>query len=266
MSGNLVEIYKQNIVNAKKQNIESSQYSEKPIMVSGLMAPESRLTIQHMWGTEFELDEKGMCSVLEILGNKLDKRTDAQKQDIMCLLDDIYYTTQEYLGGQGVEKLRGSAYLSAPDCRLKLSEIQGKRIGLCAERAAMAQQMMATLEKEGILANYTTFLTNSHMTVDNKRAPHAFIVFKHNTDPSKQYLFDIENRLQIKPTNEAQPISQHALYPMTEQEFKDFQEGKSLQLKCIYEYFGMTVVDKPRIYGDEEVKQNQTNLDNGENR
>lgn len=125
---------------------------------------------------------------------------------------------------------------------------------------------MATLEKEGLLANYTTFLTNSHLTVDGKREPHSFIVIKHNSDSSKQFLFDVENLLSHKPTNESQPVLAVALYPMTEQEFKDFKEGKSLRLKSIYEHFGMTVVDKPRIYGDEKVKQKTINLDNGENR
>ena len=59
MSGNLIEIYKQNIVNAEKQNIASSQFSEKPIMVSGLMAPQSTITIQSLFGIDFELDEEG---------------------------------------------------------------------------------------------------------------------------------------------------------------------------------------------------------------
>lgn len=266
MSDNLVEIYKQNIVNANKQNVASSQFSQKPIMVSGLMAPQSKITIQSLFGIDFELDEEGMCKALEILGGKLEQRTDAQKKDFMCLLTDIYCTTEEYLGGHGVKEVRQSAYVSAPDQKLKLSEIQGKRVGLCAERAIMAQQIMATLEKEGMLANYTTFLTNSHLTVDGNREPHSFIVIKHNSDSSKQFLFDVENLLHHKPTKESQPVPAVALYPMTEQEFKDFQEGKSFQLKSIYEHFGMTVVDKPRIYGDEEVKQNQTNLDNGENR
>ena len=200
-----------------------------------------------------------------MLGDRIDKMSEIDKKLIMRFIQEIYRTTEDYLGGHGNTQIRGKRYLEAEDGCLSLSDIQGEQIGVCAERTAMAQQMMAVLEKEGVLANYTTFITNSYITTDT-REPHSFIILKHNTDSTKQYLFDIENLLKYKPTNEAQEIFGEAFYPMTEQEFKDFQEGKSLCLKSIYEHFGMTVVDKPRFYGYEEVKQNQTNLNNGENR
>ena len=62
MKEKLVEIYKQNIGNAKTQKVSSGimSGSKKPIMVSGLLSPDSEIEINPLWGAKFKLDEEGM--------------------------------------------------------------------------------------------------------------------------------------------------------------------------------------------------------------
>ena len=89
------------------------------------------------------------------------------------------------------------------------------------------------------------------MTTDT-REPHSFIVLKHKKDSSKQYIFDIENPLEYKTSESSEPMLGIALYPMTEEEYEAFKEGKSIDPQSIYEQFGMSVVSAKRLYGDED--------------
>jgi len=110
--------------------------------------------------------------------------------------------------------------------------------------------LLSILERAG-LTNFESFLTNSHMTTDT-REPHSFIVLKHKKDSSKQYIFDIENPLEYKTSESSEPMLGIALYPMTEEEYEAFKEGKSIDPQSIYEQFGMSVVSAKRLYGDED--------------
>lgn len=245
------EIYEENLTNAENKYIASSNFSSKPIMVTGIISPESTISIQPMFGVEFGLDRDGMCTILKMLEDKWNMKAESERKNLLSVLTDIYSVTEEYLGGRGISAVRQQAYLEAKDNHLTLSEIQGRRIGLCAERAAIGHQMLSILEKAGI-TNFISFLTNSHLTVDT-REPHSFIVIKHKTDLSKQYLFDIENPLRYKPNTNSEPVLGIALYPMTKEEFEAFREGKSISPQSIYQQFGMTTVDSQRFYGDEPI-------------
>ena len=257
--GKFIEIYEQNLIDAKKQYIESSNFSSKPIMTTGVISPESTICIQPIFGIEFGLDKAGTNTILEMLENKWDAKTENERKNLLGILTDIYTITEEYLGGHGIPSVRQNAYLKADNNRLTLSEIQEKNIGLCAERAAIGHQMFSIIEKAG-LTNFTSFLTISHLTVDT-REPHSFIVLKHNTDSSKQYIFDIENPVKYMKTSDSKPMLGVALYPMTQEEFEAFQEGKSIAPQTIYEQFGMIIADTKRYYGDEEITINKIDKD-----
>ena len=111
-------------------------------MTSGVISPESIICIQPMWGIEFELDRDGMNEVIEMLENRWTAKTESERKNLLSVLIDIYSITNEYLGGHGNPEIRQNAYSQATDAgeRLNLSEIKGKRIGLCAERAAIGHQ------------------------------------------------------------------------------------------------------------------------------
>lgn len=250
---NFNEIYENSLVDAQKIYIESSNFSSKPIMTTGIISPESTICIQPMFGIEFELDKDGMSEIIKMLENKWTAKTESERKNLLSVLTDIYSITEEYLGGHGISATRQNAYFQATDNRLNLSEIKGKNIGLCAERAAIGHQLLSILERAG-LTNFKSFLTNSHMTTDT-REPHSFIVLKHKKDSSKQYIFDIENPLEYKTSESSEPKLGIALYPMTEEEYKAFKEGKSIVPQSIYEQFGMQVVSAKRFYGDENQEK-----------
>ncbi len=250
---NFNEIYENSLVDAQKIYIESSNFSSKPIMTTGIISPESTICIQPMFGIEFELDKDGMSEIIKMLENKWTAKTESERKNLLSVLTDIYSITEEYLGGHGISATRQNAYFQATDNRLNLSEIKGKNIGLCAERAAIGHQLLSILERAG-LTNFKSFLTNSHMTTDT-REPHSFIVLKHKKDSSKQYIFDIENPLEYKTSESSEPKLGIALYPMTEEEYEAFKEGKSIVPQSIYEQFGMQVVSAKRFYGDENQEK-----------
>lgn len=250
---NFNEIYEDSLVDAQKIYIESSNFSSKPIMTTGIISPESTICIQPMFGIEFELDKDGMSEIIKMLENKWTAKTESERKNLLSVLTDIYSITEEYLGGHGISATRQNAYFQATDNRLNLSEIKGKNIGLCAERAAIGHQLLSILERAG-LTNFKSFLTNSHMTTDT-REPHSFIVLKHKKDSSKQYIFDIENPLEYKTSESSEPKLGIALYPMTEEEYEAFKEGKSIVPQSIYEQFGMQVVSAKRFYGDENQEK-----------
>lgn len=250
---NFNEIYENSLVDTQKIYIESSNFSSKPIMTTGIISPESTICIQPMFGIEFELDKDGMSEIIKMLENKWTAKTESERKNLLSVLTDIYSITEEYLGGHGISATRQNAYFQATDNRLNLSEIKGKNIGLCAERAAIGHQLLSILERAG-LTNFKSFLTNSHMTTDT-REPHSFIVLKHKKDSSKQYIFDIENPLEYKTSESSEPKLGIALYPMTEEEYEAFKEGKSIVPQSIYEQFGMQVVSAKRFYGDENQEK-----------
>ena len=250
---NFKEIYEKSLVDAQKKYIESSNFSSKPIMTTGIISPESTICIQPVFGIEFELDKDGMSKIIEMLENRWDVKTESERNNLLSVLTDIYSITEEYLGGHGISTTRQKAYFQAPDNRLNLSEIKGKNIGLCAERAAIGHQLLTILERAG-LTNFESFFTNSHMTTDT-REPHSFIVLKHKKDLSKQYIFDIENPLEYKTSESSEPKLGIALYHMTEEEYAAFKEGKNIVPQSIYEQFGMSVVSAKRFYGDENQEK-----------
>lgn len=243
------QIYENSLVDVQKKYIESSNFSSKPIMTTGIISPDSTICIQPIFSIEFELDKEGMNNIIEMLENSWNAKSENERKNLLSILTDIYSITEEYLGGHGIQATRQKAYLQAPNNRLNLSEIKGKNIGLCAERAAMGHQLLSILEKAGLI-NFESFLTNSHMTMDTIE-PHSFIVLKHKKDSSKQYIFDIENPLEYKMNESSEPRLGVALYSMTEEEYKAFKEGKSISPQSIYEQFGMSVVSAKRFYGDE---------------
>ncbi len=246
---NLKEIYEKELVDAKTQNIDMNVFSSKPIMVTGILSPESSLEVQAFFGFTFSLDKKGMEKVIEKFETEMNKCSEMEKKNLLTLLYYIHNVIENYFGGRGIHNKRQEAYFNAQKGVLNLSDIEGKQVGVCAERSMVGHQLLSLLSAEGDI-NYNSHIANSFLTVNGEREPHSFIILKHKEE-DKQFLFDIENPVQYQ--NGEEIVSGVALYSMTEAEYKDFLAGKVISPESIYEKFGMTLIGDKRYYGNGEI-------------
>lgn len=253
MSYKLIEAYNKLIKEAESQYVETSVFAEKPIMTSGIITPDSTISIQPMFGIEFKADKEGMEAVLRLLEERLASHPDGK---LLSVLTDVYVAIDKFLGGRGIKTIRQSTYINNKGT-LTLSDIQGKNIGQCAERATIAHNCLKVLEKTGAIQSYSSKLTNSFLDVDGNRGPHSFVTLI-SKDPTKDsLLFDIENLLHYKTEPDGQLTEGVGLYAMMPDELEQFKEGKTLKLKSIWEKFGLKISDKDRYYGNEKVKNIQ---------
>jgi len=255
---NFKEIYEKGISNARKQIIQSSHFTTKPIMTTGILPPGSTICIQPAFDLNFEVDQKGMEKLIAMLEDKWNSTSENERKNLLSILTNIYSISDDYLGGLGIPSKRKNAYFHKKDGCLSLSEIESKNIGLCAERSVIGHQLLSILQQANII-NYESYLINSHLTIDGKKEttiePHSFIILKHKHDSSKQFIFDIENPIYYKISDNDTPVPGVALYPITEEEYESFKVGKSISPHSIFEQFGMSIVGDQRLYGDEKIIQ-----------
>ena len=64
------EIYDKSIENIPSNRIPAGFFEERPIMVTGMISPETEIEIQPLWGYTFNLDKDGMHELIEILESK----------------------------------------------------------------------------------------------------------------------------------------------------------------------------------------------------
>jgi len=250
---NFKEIYEKSLVNAPNRDIATGANLPQPIMTTGIISPESTILINPGFYTTFGLDKDGMNEVLEMLESRWANKTEEAKNDLMNILWEVYAITELYLGGKGFEEKRKMAYWDAKDDHLNLSEVKGKRIGLCAERAAIGHQLLSILQQAGLM-RLTSFYTSSFLTTERKES-HAFIILEYKGDEPVQYIFDIENPLTCKQREDTPPVWGVPLYPMTAEEYEAFKQGKSIAPQSIYEKNGWSVVGDKRFFGQEDIRR-----------
>lgn len=141
------EIYENSLVDAQKKYIESSNFSTKPLMTTGIISPESTICIQPVFGIKFELDKEGMSEVIEMFENIWNSRTEKEKKNLLSILSDVFSVTEEYLGGQGNLEKRENAYIKAKDNRLSLSEIKGKKLVYVQNEQPLVTNYLQFLKK-----------------------------------------------------------------------------------------------------------------------
>ena len=253
---NLVELYDRCLEDAKIQNIESGIFNTKPTFTEGILSSDSRICVQPVFNFEFAIDKKGMHEVIKLFQDLYLKEPESNKKNLLAILSDLNIALENYLGGHGIQSKRSEAYMASKDGCLNLSDIKGKQIGLCAERGIVAHQLLALMEKVGIMKSYQPLATLSHLKTD-ERYPHFFITLKNKKDKSKNYLFDIENPVQFQTSKDAKPVTGIALYSLSEDEFKDLQNGKLIAPKTVYEQVGYKLADSEpkRYYGDAKEKE-----------
>ena len=250
MEKSFVKIYEELISKQEKRKLESSNFSDKPIMYDGIITPESSVTIQPVFGIDFSIDKIGMIELLNDLEKRFNQQTDEQNKNLMWITYAVENSINEYFGGRGDGAKRESAYFSNNE-HLTLSDIKNERIGLCAERASVAQNCFEVLREAGIIKSYIPHLTNSHLTIKGERTPHSFITLVNEEKSS--WIFDIENNIEYldKDGNKTFGV---ALYKMSKEELEEFKQGHSLKLKSVYELSGIEECGQDRYYGSEELR------------
>ena len=148
------------------------------------------------------------------------------------------------------------AYVGSDEEPLKLSDIEGKNIGLCAERSAIVHQCLTVLN-QCVLKSYNPFYTATHLTVGDNydRNLHAVVILENRDNTADSLLFDAENLLTYRQTPESTKISGLGLYVLSPEELERFKNGDALPLKSIFEKFGMTVEGEKRFYGDGQIER-----------
>ncbi len=166
----------------------------------------------------------------------------------------------------GISSNRQDAYDETVGA-LTLSDIEGKNIGQCAERAAIVHQCLTVLN-QCLLKSYKPFYTTTRLTVgDNHNGtPHAVVILQNNDNTADSLLFDAENPLIYRQTSQGQEVPGLGLYVLSPEELEQFGNGQTLKLKSIYEKFGMTVDGENRFYGDGTVDKTMKQDEQGENR
>ena len=251
MNNKFFEIYLELILKQKdNRQIESPFFLANPEMYNGIITPDSSIITNPMWETVFSIDAEGMKEILNNLESTIMNYTDKQKNDLAWIAKAVDFIINNYFGGTGDAKNRKIVY-SQNDDHLKLSDIHGRSIGLCAERASVAQNCFEVLREIGILRSYIPYLTISRIINDGNINPHAFIILVNEQKCS--WLFDIEN--DIKYLNrDGTPTQGLAFYQMSKEELERFKEGQSIQLKSIYELYGYKLCGKSRFYGSEDSR------------
>jgi len=236
----LKEAYEEIIAQSENRIVEGNPLNPQPDFTIGVISPESKVEI-NLLGDSFKLDKEAMLTVLE----ELEKKINIEEPNILEILTAICNAAHEFLGGFGDAENRKRFYYGRDV--VALSEIQGKKIGLCAERSAIAHNCLAVLEKAGVIKSYISTYTVTHMTNDGKRGSHCVVTLINKNIERNSILFDIENPIGYGTDDKIYNVP--AVYVLGPGELKDFKDGKSLHLKTPYDDNLIVDSDKNRQYG-----------------
>jgi len=250
---NFKEIYEQGLTEAQQQCIESSYMFSNPTMITGIISPESSIVINSGFQLGFQLDKEGMLKIIEMFEKIWNAKSDTERKNLFSTLVDIYLIIDEYFGGIGDESARKKVYLESNDGSLSLSEFEGKNIGLCAEKASTAHQLLSILQKAGYYEKFDSYLACSYLISGGERHAHSFVVLRNKDDISKHFLFDVQNLLDYKQSVDSALSKGIGLYSLTDEECKDFENGKSVTPQSIYEKMGWIVMNEARTYGNGRI-------------
>lgn len=261
---NFKEIYEKSLIDAEKRDISANTFydNSKPVVTAGIISPESSIIVQPLFNVKFKLDKAGMYTLIEKLEEMWEKRPGEEWKHIYVVLTELFNLINNYLGGFGNPNLRQKTYMDADNACLNLSEIRGKKIGLCAERASIGHQLLSILEKAGLI-DFEPFFVNTLATIKNEKFPHSLIMLKRKSD-SKYFLYDIENPLQYK-LEDGKYYSGIGLYCLSEDEHEDFISGrKCISPKTIYDLHNYQVLGEKLSFGNGPYKKRSEHDDEGE--
>ena len=224
--------YQDKLNELKPVNIFPSQLEHIPTIHAELFGPGTSATIS-MFGHSFELDSDGMLDLLDMVDECWESLRNDQKRGFLHIVAHVSNVVDDYLGGRGGDADRKTAYNSEPDHTLTMSDIKGKHIGQCTERSLITHQVLSIMHDAGE-THYKSYYVNSYLHVGDEKEPHSFLIFQHDEDPSKIFIYDVENPLSVR-IQDGQIVYYPAIYPITIEEFEAFKSGETISPENYWE-------------------------------
>ena len=181
----------------------------------------------------FQIDKEGLY---EITNAVLQKQSSISKDNDFSYMIGLFQTIQAELNnyfGNGNEANRESFYVlngkktEDEDVRIcSLSQIKGAGIAKCAEKGAVANNVLLILNQMGLF-NYEVHYLNSLVSMDGKFPEgHAYLEFvRINGKGEKVHIiYDVTNPEII--ISNGNNYNYPAVYQLKEEEFIDFMNGK----------------------------------------
>lgn len=245
----LKEVYNDLLKNAVDCDISSGMNEQ--ILFSDIISPNSKVYLDggFRMGLKLSLDKKSIEELLDKFEEKWSEADPKYKKSLQFLTYSVSSVVNEFLGQSGDSANRINTYLNPRDESISLSDIKGKNIGLCVERAAIAHQILTVLSESGI-SNYKSIYTTSDLEVEdgnNNYGPHAFIILENKTKESERFIYDIQNPIVVKKDDEQYSVD--GIFDLTEEEYESYINKDKISPKCTFENYGYELVSTKRTYG-----------------
>lgn len=168
-------------------------------------------------------------------------------------LNAVQWTLHSYFGNalanQNTEQLNRDLYMnhiSVDSENIHLSELKGKALAVCAEKAASAQNLIVFLG----LDSYLVFSPESKLMPDNdKGEAHAYNIIKSDNGLT---LYDPTNLARIGMTPDGKQNYGSYLYKLTEEQFETLKTGGEVPVtikESVVKDGKIEEVESTRIYG-----------------
>ena len=245
----LKEIYN-NLINITEDlNIKSGMNEQ--ILYSEIITPNSKIFLDSGFemGLKLKLDKESMHEILDKFENYWNNSDPKYKNSLQFLAHSVSLVIKSFLGQNGTSYNRLKTYFNSSDESVHLSDLKGKNIGLCIERAAIAHQIITVLGAAGI-TNYKSIFTTSDLEIKDEKndfGAHAFIILENKNNESERYLFDVQNPVRVTKGEEKYILD--GIFDLRDDEYESFLNKDVITPKCTYENYGYKLDEPERIYG-----------------
>lgn len=183
----------------------------------------------------FSIDKKGMIELLQNVINKINYNNEdiSSFNYVIKVLNILQNELNSYFGARNSEINRLVYYLKSGKSTdvedekvCSLSQLKGVGVAECAEKVSVANNVLLMLDKLGLFKEEIMYL-NGLLNMDGITEGHAFLCLSHmNSKSDRIYLiYDVINPEIVEYNSEN--FYYPALYNLTEEEYKDFINGKS---------------------------------------
>lgn len=240
------------------------QIGESVKITNGLFKEEDKIKVfEGLNELYFCIDKEGMK---ELLQNVVNKVKEIEKTNGFERMIDTFNIIQSEIGkyfGNTPQMTRMQYYMLhgkdiGEDSKLcSLSEIKGKGIAECAEKASVANNLLLSLNKLGLFPYEVSYM-NSLVEMPNEKGGHAFLSFpKINQLGEKSFImYDVTNPEIISWNDNF--YNYPAIYSLSEEEYNLFLQGGSFDNSHFVANFP---VKEKRIYSGFYVEKKNKEVD-----
>jgi hypothetical protein len=115
-------------------------------------------------------------------------------------------------------------HVSVDSANVSLSELRGKGFAVCAEKAALAQNMLAFAGMQTEL-----ILSNCQLIPGSEKELHTYNII--SSDGSKHALYDPTNPIFLNDENGKLLSTQPSIHPLTDEQYQSLIRGESVTVK-----------------------------------